>query len=88
MRMSVSPALLPDLGILFFLLGCRVPLQCDSFCPILYFKFCHVELEACSFLMRDRKGMNLDGRGVGEERRSGEESIFQDKIYEKRVYFL
>jgi hypothetical protein len=29
--------------------------------------FCDSLSEACSFLMRDRKGVDQDGRGCGEE---------------------
>lgn len=35
---------------------------------IFYFvMFCYYLLGACSFLMRDRKGMDRDGRRCGEE---------------------
>ena len=44
-------------------------------------------LEVCSFLMKDRKGMDLDGRRVGEKWEKRVEKLYQGIIYEKRMYF-
>lgn len=52
---------------LFFLLLCLVQLF-PFYLTVFYFvMFCCCLLEAHSFLMRDRKGVDLDGRGGGEE---------------------
>ena len=47
-------------------------------------------LEVCSLLMRDRKGVNLKGRGGVEElgRVEEGENCNQDILNEKRIYFL
>ena len=66
----MSLTLVPTLGTLFFLLGCCVHLH-DSFASSdYYFLFSHVGcylLGACSFLTRDRKGVDTEGRGPGQE---------------------
>ena len=48
---------------------CLVQIQYDSFCfMLLYFILsCFYLLEACSFLIRDSKGVDLEGRGSREE---------------------
>lgn len=65
MRTSGSLTLVPALGTLFLLSCSCVQLQHDIFCIILlYFTFVMVGcycLEACSFLMKDRKGLDLEG---------------------------
>lgn len=60
---------MPALRALFLLLGYFVQLQYDGFCFVIcYFvMFCYFLLEACSFLKRNRKQVDLDGRGGGEE---------------------
>lgn len=42
-------------------------------------------LEACYFLMRDRKGMKPEGRG-GTERRKERGNYNQDILYEKTLF--
>lgn len=48
-------------------------------------------LEACCVLIRDRKGMALEGRGTREEGLGGIEggrgNCNQDRLYEKRIHF-
>ena len=51
---------------LFLLLGCHVQLGYDSFYFILFCYVCYL-LEACSFIMRHTEGVDLEGRGGGEE---------------------
>ena len=56
--MCRSLILVPPLGVMVFALSI-----------IFYFAmFCGHLLEACSFLVRDRKGVDLDGRRCGQER--------------------
>lgn len=50
-------------GALLLLLICFVQILCDDFCFVLFF-YCYL-FEACSFLKRERKGVNPDGREVG-----------------------
>jgi hypothetical protein len=62
--------------------------------PLLYLIFyfamygCNL-LESCPFLMRDRKGVVLQGREIGEEPRGveGRGNSNQNILYEKRIYF-
>lgn len=70
--MSESLIFVSSLGALSFVLVCLVQLQYDGFCFLLFITlyslmFCCYLLEACSFLMRDRKGLDPDGRGSREE---------------------
>ena len=46
-------------------------------------------LEACSFLMRDRKGVDLDGRDGGEELGGveGEETVIRIYYVRKNIFF-
>lgn len=71
MRTSGSLTLVPALGTLFLLSCSCVQLQHDIFCIILlYFTLVMVGcycLEACSFLMKDRKGLDLEGSWDWEE---------------------
>lgn len=76
---------------LFFLLGCLARPQHDGFCFILYFILffgCYL-LQACSFLIRDRKRVDPEGREKGKElgRVEGEEreETNKDIFYEKRI---
>lgn len=50
---------------LFLLYVCVVQLQCDRFFFVLYYVLIllYYVLEACSVLMRDRKGVDLAGSG-------------------------
>lgn len=66
--MSESLILLPSTGALFLLLGCLVQFHCDRLCFILSL-FCSVLLflEAYPFLMRERTGVDQDGRGSVKE---------------------
>lgn len=60
---------LPILGTFFLLLVCFVQLQYDSFCfNLLYFILvdCHL-LEVYSLLMKDKKGVDSNGREVGKK---------------------
>jgi hypothetical protein len=63
MRLSVSLTLVPALGTLCFLLGCCVQLGYNSFYFILIYciMFHCCIWKACSFLMRDRKEVDLEG---------------------------
>ena len=85
MGTSESLTLVSGLGTLF-LLGCYVQLSILKFLLHLIFYFvifgCYL-LEACSFLMRDRKGVDLEGRRGGEDlgRVEGEETII-------RIYYM
>ena len=69
MGTSESLTLVSGRGTLF-LLGCYVQLSILKLLLHLIFYFvifgCYL-LEACSFLMRHKKEMDLDGRGGGEE---------------------
>ena len=67
--MSWSLILVPSLGALLLLLICFVQLRYESFCFSLSYMimFCCYLLEACSFLMRDRKGVDLKGQGGEKE---------------------
>jgi hypothetical protein len=61
--------------------------QCDNLSFLSYFVvFCFDLLEAYSFLMRDRKGVDLEGR---EDREQGavEGGKNQHMSYKKRIYF-
>jgi hypothetical protein len=76
-RRSASLTLRPALKAPFLLQGCHLQLWCDSFCFILlYFIWSSlvIILETCSFLTRDRKGVDLDGWG-GTGRSGGGEII-------------
>lgn len=52
------------------LLGCHAQLRYGNFCLILFFMFDYYILEACSFLIEDRKGCLWRAKDV--ERNSGE----------------
>lgn len=70
MRMSGSLILVPAPGALFLLLGCLAQPGCDGFLFYLimfYFvMFGCCLLEALSFLIRDRKVVDPDGRNWEE----------------------
>lgn len=76
---------------LLFLLLCLVQLWCDGFFLILLcvycVMFCCYLSEVRSFLVRDRKGVALDGRG-GKEELGGAERADTIRIYyvRKRIY--
>ena len=67
MPKSGSLTLVPALGILR-LVGCHNQLQYDSFCFILYFILsgfgCYL-LDTCSFLIKDRNGVDPEGEEIG-----------------------
>jgi hypothetical protein len=44
--------------------------------------------ETYSFLMRNRKGVDSEGRCVGTGRCGGRKNYNQDILYEKRVFFF
>ena len=90
--MTRSLIFVPALGSLFLLSICLVKLQCDDFCFIIFFFviFGSYFLEACSFQMRDGKGVDLDRSGgkVGGSRSSrGRRNCTQYIMYKKRNYF-
>lgn len=66
---SVSLIFVPALGTLFLLLGCHVNIMMVLLYLICY--FCPVWLlsprSRCSFLMRDKKGIDLEGSEGGED---------------------
>lgn len=68
------------LRMLFFLLGCHVQHEYDRFCFILlyFIMACLVVLEAYSFPIRNKHGMDIEERGAREEmgkKRGGETII-------------
>lgn len=64
------------------------PGLCNGFDFILFCLVWLLYLQACSFLMRDREGVDLAGRGNGEElgRLKGELSV-NKILYEKIICF-
>lgn len=73
---SMSLIIVEVLWNFFLLLSCHDLIWYDSFCfSLLFFIFCHIWLLPFGnlfYLMRDRKGVNVEGRGCGDDLR-GEE---------------
>lgn len=59
---------MPFLGVLLLLLVCLVQYDCFSLIIFCFVRLCNL-LEACSFLrsVSNRKGLDLNGAGGGEE---------------------
>ena len=83
-------------GTLIFLLAWLVQLQYDGFVLSSYILFCCYLLETHSFLMRDRKGKGVGGRGSEEKLAvvEGGERIFRfycmgnECVFRKRGTFI
>lgn len=89
-RMSVYLLLVPALGTLFLLSGCRVQLQNDDFALSHYISICHIWLVFLRSLFfsdekekGDRPGRQEQGR-AGRRRRG---NYNQNVIYQERIYF-